>query len=187
MVKWASVFQTQLWLYINRKLHWSCCFVWLIKKNQFVRVIQLKIVNRTKSDSNYPFQHLKKKWNLFEMRTDSRFPSLLKVPLLWIMKGSYFGFESPRNNRLTCMQDQKTLSLSYNMHLFLPYLLNDSQTIRSTINFSKPLLYVTLICVDWSNCSISFPFHKAVFVSAVLLCVQPLPGKQLFLRSKSGT
>ncbi len=24
------------------------------------------------------------------------------------------------NNRLTCMQDQKTLSLSYNMHLFLP-------------------------------------------------------------------
>ncbi len=25
------------------------------------------------------------------------------------------------------------------MHLFLPYLLNDSQTIRSTINFSKPI------------------------------------------------
>ncbi len=30
------------------------------------------------------------------------------------------------------------------MHLFLPYLLNDSQT----INFSKPLLCVTLICGD---------------------------------------
>ncbi len=36
------------------------------------------------------------------------------------------------------------------MHLFLPYLLNDSQTIRSTIHFSKPLLCVTLICGDWS-------------------------------------
>ncbi len=34
------------------------------------------------------------------------------------------------------------------MHLFLAYLLNDSQTIRSTIHFSKPLLYVTLICGD---------------------------------------
>ncbi len=45
-------------------------------------------------------------------------------------------------------------------------------------NFSKPLLCVTLICVDWSDWSISF---KAVFVSAVLLCVQPLPGKRLFL------
>ncbi len=55
------------------------------------------------------------------------------------------------NNRLTCMQDQKTLSLSYNMHLFLPYLLNDSQTIRSMFNFSKPLLCMTLICGDWSD------------------------------------
>ncbi len=58
-----------------------------------------------------------------------------KVPLLWVMKGSYFGFGIP-NNRLTCMQGQKTLSVSYNMHLFLPYLLNDSQTIRLRINFS---------------------------------------------------
>ncbi len=55
------------------------------------------------------------------------------------------------NNRLTCMQGQKTLSFSYNMHLFLPYLLNDSQTIRSTINFSKPFLCLTLICSDWSD------------------------------------
>ncbi len=41
-------------------------------------------------------------------------------------------------------------------------LLNDSQT----INFPKPLPCETLICCDWS---ISF---KAVFVNAVLLCVQ---------------
>ncbi len=79
-----------------------------------------------------------------------------KVPLLWVMKGSYFGFGIP-NNRLTLMQGQKTLSLSYNMHLFLPYLLNDSQTIRSTINFSKPLLCVTLICGDWSDWSSADP------------------------------
>ncbi len=51
-------------------------------------------------------------------------------------ESSYVGFGIP-NNRLTCMQDQKTHSFSYNMHLFLPYLLSDSQTIRSTINFSK--------------------------------------------------
>ncbi len=55
------------------------------------------------------------------------------------------------------------------MHLFLLYLLNDSQTIRSTIYFSKPLLCVTLICGDWSDWSISF---KAVFVivSSAALC-----------------
>ncbi len=66
------------------------------------------------------------------------------------------------------------------MHLFWLYLLNDFQTMSSTIHFYKPLLCVTLICGDWSNWLISF---KAAFVSAALLCVQPLPGKQLFLRS----
>ncbi len=70
---------------------------------------------------------------------------------------------------------------SKNTFIHFPYLLNDSQTIRSTIHFSKPFFCVTLICGDWSDWSISFPFHKAAFVSAVLLCVQPLPGKQLFL------
>ncbi len=84
------------------------------------------------------------------------------------------------------MQGQKTLSLSY-MHLFLPYLLNDSQTIRSTIHFSKPLLCVTLICGDWFDRS---HFHfimpvmpdKAAFVSTVsaALCTA-LQGKPLFL------
>ncbi len=69
------------------------------------------------------------------------------------------------NNRLTCMQGQKTLSFSYNMHLF--YL------IRSTIHFSKPLLCVTLICGDWSDWLISF---KAECSAALCLA---LPGKQL--------
>ncbi len=60
------------------------------------------------------------------------------------LKCSYYGLWEVRilvlgvcNNRLTCMQGQKTHSLSYKMHLFLPYLLNDSQAIPSTIAFSK--------------------------------------------------
>ncbi len=76
----------------------------------------------------------------------------VKVPLLWVMKGSYLGLGVP-NNRLTCMQGQKTLSLSYNIHLVLPYLLHDSQTIR----FSKPLLFVMQKLVRL----VSFSFHHA--------------------------
>jgi len=97
------------------------------------------------------------------------------VPLLWVIEGSYFGFGS--SQQLVDMQARlKTL-------FFLPYLLNDSQTIRSTIHFSKPLLCVTLICCDSSHfhfISSGMP-DKAAFVSAVLLCVQALPGKPLFL------
>ncbi len=55
-----------------------------------------------------------------------------------ILKCHYYGLWKVHIALSTCMQGQKTLSLSYNMHLFLPYLLNDSQTIRSTIHFSKP-------------------------------------------------
>ncbi len=50
---------------------------------------------------------------------------LIKVPLLWLMKGSYLVLGVP-NNRLRCMQGQKTLLLSYIIHLFLTNLLNDS-------------------------------------------------------------
>ncbi len=53
----------------------------------------------------------------------------------------------------------------FDFDLFLPYLLNDSQTIRSTIHFSKPLLCVTLICGDWSDWSISFKAFDFIFVS----------------------
>ncbi len=96
-----------------------------------------------------------------------------------------FWFWSPQQ-QVDMHSSSKTLSLSYNMHLFLPYLLNDSQTIRSMIYFSKPLLCVMLICDDWSDWS---HFHfimpvmsdKAAFLSSVLLCVQPLLGKLLFL------
>ncbi len=77
--------------------------------------------------------------------------SILKSPYyrLWTAHILVLGV-----NRLICMQGQKTLSFSNNMHLFLPYLLNDSQT----IHVSKALLCVTLIFSDWS---ISF---KAAFL-----------------------
>ncbi len=65
--------------------------------------------------------------------------ALFKVSLLWVMKGSYSGFGSPQQ-QVDMHVRSKTFSLSYNMHLFLPYLLNDSQSIRSTIHFSKPFL-----------------------------------------------
>ncbi len=72
-------------------------------------------------------------------------------------------------------------------HLLLPYLLNDSQTIRSTIHFSKPLLCVMLICFDWSHFHVILPVtpDKAVFV--VLLCVQRYRGNRYFYFSKSST
>ncbi len=75
---------------------------------------------------------------------------MLKVPLLRVMKGSYFGFGSPQ-------QQVDMHARLKNIHFL--YLLNNSQTIPLTIHFSKPLLCVALICSDWS---ISF---KAVFVS----------------------
>ncbi len=65
----------------------------------------------------------------------------------------FWFWESPTTGWYPCKvkKKKKTLSFSYNMHLFLPYLLNDSQTICSIINFSKPLLCMTLICCDWSD------------------------------------
>ncbi len=70
-------------------------------------------------------------------------------------EGSYFGFGSPQQ-QVDMHARSKNTSFSYSMHLFLPYLLNDSQTIRSTIHFSKPLLCVMLIYSDWSDWLISF-------------------------------
>ncbi len=68
---------------------------------------------------------------------------------------------------------------------FLPYLLNDSQTIRSMINFSKLLLCMMLI---WSHFHFIMPVmpDKAVFVSAVLLCVQRYLRNSCFTALPSG-
>ncbi len=77
--------------------------------------------------------------------------SFLKCPYYGLWKVHILVLGVP-NNRLTCMQGQKTLSFISNTFLIIC-------TIHLTINYSKPLLCLTLICGDWS---ISF---KAVFVS----------------------
>ncbi len=74
----------------------------------------------------------------------------------------FWFWESPTTGSLACKVKKHFHFLIICIYFYL---------IRSTIHFSKPLLCVTLICGDWS---ISF---KAVFVSSVLLCVQPLPGE----------
>ncbi len=100
------------------------------------------------------------------------------------MKGYFFLVFGVPNNRLICVQGQKTLYFSYNIHLFLPYLLNDSQRTRSTINFSKPIICVTLKCGDWSDWWISF---KAVFVivSSADLCTTIIGEMAIFNAPKA--
>ncbi len=49
---------------------------------------------------------------------NNQFPfDILKVPLLWVMKGSYFGFGSPQQQVDMHARSKNTL-ISYNMHLF---------------------------------------------------------------------
>ncbi len=93
----------------------------------------------------------------------------INVTLLLVKKNSYSCFwESLTTDRHAC--NIKTLSLSYNMHLFLPYLLNDSQT----IHFSKPRLCVTLLFSDWSIGS--------RLIKQCLCCfVYSVAGKQILL------
>ncbi len=86
----------------------------------------------------------------------SKFQNRFKVPLLWVMKGLCFGL-GVSNNRLTCMQGQKTLSLSYNMHVFLPYLLNDSKRFAQRFQ-TPPLRHVNL---QWLVRLVSFSSHHA--------------------------
>ncbi len=61
----------------------------------------------------------------------------LKCPYYGLWKVHILVLGVP-NNRLTCIQAQKTLSYSYNMHLFLPYLLNDSQRFVQRFIFPNP-------------------------------------------------
>ncbi len=63
------------------------------------------------------------------------------------------------------------------MHLFIPYLLNDSQTIRSKDSL---LLCVTLICGDWSEWSISFEAVFVIVSSADLCTALPGPETDIF-------
>ncbi len=86
----------------------------------------------------------------------------LKVPLLWVMKSSYLVLGVP-NNRLTCMQGQKTLSLSYSMHLFFTLLAQrlPKDSLNDLFFQTPPLHDMMLICSDWSDWS-HFHFIKPV-------------------------
>ncbi len=55
------------------------------------------------------------------------------------------------NNRLTCMQGQKTLSFSYNMHLFYLICSTTPKRFAQRLIFPNPFLCLTLICSDWSD------------------------------------
>ncbi len=59
-------------------------------------------------------------------RSNKVWESLLNFYKLWVLKGSYFYFESPQQ-QVDMHAKSKTLSFSYNMCLVLSYLLNDYQ------------------------------------------------------------
>ncbi len=83
------------------------------------------------------------------------------------MKDSYFGFGSPQQQADMHSRSKNTF---IHMHLFLPYLLNDSQAVNLMIHFSNPLLCVTLLwLVDCSHVHLISPVmpDKAVFVSVL--------------------
>ncbi len=111
---------------------------------------------------------------------------MLKCPYYGLWKVHILVLGVP-NNRLTCTQSHKYFHC-HNMHLFLHYLLKDSQPIRSTVHFPKLLLFVMLICGDWFHFIMPVMPEKAVFVSAVLLCVQQplfLPLQKCHLAAKN--
>ncbi len=99
-----------------------------------------------KSDIFTDWPHMLKNNRIFKATVLHFFlhhEAIFKVPLLRVMKGSYFGFGIP-NNSLTCMQGQKTLSFSYNMHLFFAQRLpNDS--LNDSFFQTPPLRDATLL------------------------------------------
>ncbi len=83
------------------------------------------------------------------------------------------------NNKLTCMQGQKTLVLKYAFifTLLAQRLPNDS---LNDSFFQTPPFGLRLS--DWSHFHVIMPVtpDKAAFVSAVLICVQRYQGNPLF-------
>ncbi len=124
----------------------------ILEKNKII-AINIILLFLSKINKDFPILSLFKV-NLEICNLQSLTSCLLhafKVPLLWAMKGSYFGFGSPQQQ--VDMHAGSKNTFIVNMHLFLPYLHKESKTIRSTFNFSKPLLCVMLICSDWYDWS----------------------------------
>ncbi len=106
------------------------------------------------------------------------------MPLLWAMKGSYFGFGSPQQQ--VDMHAGSKNTFIVNMHLFLPYLHKESKTIRSTFNFSKPLLCVMLICsdwYDWSHLHFILPVKQCLWAQCCI--VYSVTGETFFATTKA--
>ncbi len=101
----------------------------------------------------------------------------IKVPLIWVIKGSYFGFGSP-NNRLKCMQGQKNtfIFLIICIHFYLICSMTPKRFVQQFI-FPNPSF--VLICGDWS---ISF---KAVFECSAALCTAVTEETAIFNASKA--
>ncbi len=104
------------------------------------------------------------------------------------MKGSYFGLWSPQQQFDMHARSKNTFIVLYNMHYFLPYLLNDSQRFAQQLIF-KQLLCLKLICSDWSDWS-HFNFimpvmpDKAVCECSAALCTA-LPWNSYFTAPKA--
>ncbi len=110
----------------------------------------------------------------------SRGTYTVKVPLLWVMKCSYFGFGSPQQQADMHARSKNTfivLQYAFIFTLLAQRLPNDS--LNDSFFQTLPLRDANLLWLD--DWSISFPFHIAVFVSAVLLCVQRYQGNSYFL------
>ncbi len=84
------------------------------------------------------------------------FNMLLKVPLLWVMKGSYFGFGSPQQKVDMHARSKNTfivLKYAFIFILFAQRLPNDS--FNDSFFQTPPLREANL---QWL---VSFPFHHA--------------------------
>ncbi len=106
------------------------------------------------------------------------------MPLLWVMKVLVLWVP---NNRLTCMQGQKTLSLSYNMHLFLPTQRLPNDSLNDSFFQTPPLRDANLRwLVDWSHFHfiMSVMSDKVVFVECSAALCTALPGNRYFYRKR---
>ncbi len=113
---------------------------------------------------------------------------MLKVPLLWESKGSYFGFGCPQKHACNVIKYVHCLIIC----IYFFHTCSTSQTIRSTIHFSKPLLCVMLICGDWSDwshfhCIMPVMSDKPAFVSTVLIYVLRYQGNGYFTAPKAAS
>ncbi len=115
----------------------------------------------------------------------------IKVPLLWVMKGSYFGFGSPQKQVDMHARSKNTfivLQYAFIFTLFAQRLPNDS--LKDSFFQTPPLRDANLWwLVHWSYFHFIMPVipDKAVFVRAELLCLQHYQGNSYFYLSKSGT